>query len=220
MLLGRYRAAVLPSVSFAVSREPRQRLFCFRNPSFKVYYWCSAFRQVVHGVLSHISLFLPYFMLVSIFIPNLEYFLLFLFFSLFSFLLLSPYSDHLDLDTVSDLERDLSELEGAWGTVVPPPRTCLSGNWGQSTEDSRTVCGWAHQLSVLMGLGYMLTITGRFCLFILIMLCLIFKNIHERQVSSSIKICQDSIVFSNNQSLASCTVNFSPHYYLFSSNIW
>ena len=141
MLLGRCRAALSPSFSFSVFSEARLILFLIWNsPSLSrnttgvpTSYMCTLLQLSIFFLL-HVGLHSHTF--------NLEYSCPF---SLFPQLLLSsPYSDFLDLDNDSDLERNVSGIQGAWESVLPPPSTCLSGNQRDKVQKHLESCAVEH----------------------------------------------------------------------------
>lgn len=73
-----------------------------------------------------------------------------------------PYSDFLDLDGASDLERDMSGSAGAWGWVVPLPNFCLSGSHSDKAQNHVGLHVVEH---LSFNLGHMLKITDIFSLF-------------------------------------------------------
>lgn len=100
-----------------------------------------------HMVFFYNLLFLFYFMLLSIFIFNLDFFFFLVFFLLFlslclpHFLFLTlPHSDFLYLNNDSDLETDLSRLEGSWGSIIFPPNSCLPGSYSEKTQKHLGLC--------------------------------------------------------------------------------
>lgn len=145
MLPGRYRAALFPSVSFGVSRESRQRLFVLKSHLSKSptsvltsCMWCS-FTTLYFFLISCWSPFS--YPTLNIFVVSLLRCL-----SLFLPLLLisPPYSNRLHLGSDSDLARHLSAREGAWGSVVPPPSTCLSGKRSDKAQKHLGQCVVEH----------------------------------------------------------------------------
>lgn len=80
--------------------------------------------------------------------PILNIFVVSVLLCLFLFLpllLISPsYLDRLHLGSDSDLERDLYAHEGARGSVVPPPGTCLSGSHSDKAQKRLELCAVEH----------------------------------------------------------------------------